>query len=337
MSCERGLRRAAIAAILVGSAAISPAALAQAPAGEEQSSASASTEDPKLVFAQATRLYKERRFEQALPLFESLVERTNSPNARLYVGHCLVKLGRNVEAYRAFSRVLGNSTALRDDKYDPTREAARQELYALEQRVAKLVVAPAEVPGLTVEVDDQALAAEWYGAVYALEPGAHRVEGTADGFEPLERSVTIAAGETQTVSLALSRRAADQAQPSAVAPAAATTGTPSRAPLRVAGWVAIGVGATGLAVFTIAGLSAKGVHDDLEADCGSAPCTDAGHRDDASRGKTLQTVANIGLVAGLLGAAGGTAVLLLVEPSPETQASFAPAPGGGVFAYRGKF
>jgi len=114
-------------------------------------------------------------------------------------------------------------------------------------------------------------------------------------------------------------------------------GAPSRAPLRVAGWVAIGVGATGLAVFTIAGLSAKGVHDDLEADCGSAPCTDAGHRDDASRGKTLQTVANIGLVAGLLGVAGGTAMLLFVEPTPETQASFAPAPGGGVFAYRGKF
>jgi hypothetical protein len=334
MSCERGARRAAIAAIFAASVAMSPAALAQAPAGDAPASASA--EDPKLVFARATKLYKERRFEQALPLFESLVERTNSPNARLYVGHCLVKLGRNVEAYRAFSRVLGNSTALRDDKYDPTREAARQELYALEQRVAKLVVAPAEVPGLTVEVDDQPLAAEWYGAAYAVEPGAHRVEGAGHGFEPLERSVTIAAGETQTVSLALSRRAADQPQPAAVAPAAATS-TPSRAPLRVAGWVAIGVGATGLAVFTIAGLSAKGVHDDLEADCGSAPCTDAGHRDDASRGKTLQTVANIGLVAGLLGAAGGTAVLLLVEPSPETQASFAPAPGGGVFAYRGKF
>ena len=337
MSCERGLRRAATAAIFVGSVAISPAALAQAPAGDAQSPASASTDDPKLVFARATKLYKESRFEQALPLFESLVARTNSPNARLYVGHCLVKLGRNVEAYRAFSRVLGNSTALRDDKYDPTREAARQELYALEQRVAKLVVAPAEVPGLTVEVDDQALAAEWYGAAYAVEPGAHRVEGAADGFEPLERSVTLAAGETQTVSLALSRRAADQAQPRTEAPVAPTAGTPSGAPLRVAGWVAIGVGATGLAVFTIAGLSAKGVHDDLEADCGSAPCTDAGHRDDASRGKTLQTVANIGLVAGLLGAAGGTAVLLFVEPTPETQASFAPAPGGGVFAYRGKF
>ena len=335
MSCEQSLRRAAIAAIFVGSVAIAPDALGQAPAAAAEGAAA--TGDAKVVFARATRLYRERRYELALPLFESLVERTNSPNARLYVGHCLVKLGRHVEAYRAFSRVLGNSTALRDDKYDPTREAARQELFALEQRVAKLVVAPAEAPGLRVEVDDRPLAPEWVGAAYAVEPGEHRVEGEAEGFEPETRSTTIAAGETRTVSLVLTRRAtATELAPAAPAPVSVTASS-SRAPLRVAGWVAIGVGATGLAVFTLAGLSAKGVHDDLEADCGSAPCTDAAHRDDAARGKTLQTVANVGLVAGLVGAASGAALLLLVRPTPETQASFAPARGGGVLAYRGQF
>ncbi len=333
MSCEPGLRRAVLAAIFLGSSLSTPVALAQAPAGTEPSPAA--TEDATVVFTRAAKLYRERHYDQALPLFESLVERTNSPNARLYVGHCLVKLGRPVEAYRAFSRVLGNSTALRDDKYDPTREAARQELYALEQRVAKLVVAPAEAPGLRIQVDGQPLAPEWYGAAYAVEPGEHRVQGEADGFEPASRSATLAAGETQTVSLVLTPRAAEPA-PASSGPAPVSAAAPSRSPLRVAGWVAIGVGATGLAVFTIAGLSAKGVHDNLEADCGSAPCSDAGHRDDAARGKTLQTVANVGLVAGLLGAAGGAALLLFV-PTPETQASFTPAPGGGVVAYRGKF
>jgi hypothetical protein len=333
MSCERGLGRAVLTAIFLGSSLSAPRALAQAPAGTEPSSAA--NEDATVVFTRAAKLYRERRYDQALPLFESLVERTNSPNARLYVGHCLVKLGRPVEAYRAFSRVLGNSTALRDDKYDPTREAARQELYALEQRVAKLVVAPAEAPGLRIQVDGQPLAPEWYGAAYAVEPGEHRVQGEADGFEPASRRATLAAGETQTVSLVLTPRATEPA-PASSGPAPATSATPTRSPLRIAGWVAIGVGATGLAVFTIAGLSAKGVHDDLEADCGSAPCSDAGHRDDAARGKTLQTVANVGLVAGLVGAAGGTALLLFV-PTPETQASFTPTPGGGVVAYRGKF
>jgi len=330
MSYERGVSRAAAAAIFLGSLASSPSVLAEPSAD----AAGARTEDPKEVFARGAKLYKARRYQEALPLFESLVERTNSPNARLYVGHCLVKLGRNVEAYRAFSRVLGNSTALRDDKYDPTREAARQELFALEQRVARLVVAPAEVPGVRVEVDDQALAPDWFGAAYAVEPGEHRVEGAAEGFEPLSRTITIAAGETQTVSLVLSKRAPAQAAPQAPVTAAEA---PSRSPLRVAGWVAIGVGATGLAVFTVAGLSAKGVRDELEADCGSAPCTDGAHRDDAARGKTLQTVANVGLVAGVLGAAGGTALLLLARPTPETEARLTPAPGGGFVSYGGRF
>jgi hypothetical protein len=72
-----------------------------------------------------------------------------------------------------------------------------------------------------------------------------------------------------------------------------------------------------LAVFAVAGVSAKSVHDDLEAECGAADCSDSEHQDDASRGKTLQTVANVGLVVGLAGAAGGT-LLLLVGQSPTT-------------------
>jgi hypothetical protein len=93
----------------------------------------------------------------------------------------------------------------------------------------------------------------------------------------------------------------------------------------------------GLTVFTVAGLSAKSVHDDLEADCPNG-CDDGAHRDDASRGKTLQTTANVGLIVGVLGAAGGATLLFLGRPaSPEASASVSVAPGGGVLSYRGRF
>jgi hypothetical protein len=272
------------------------------------------TPDAQARFAEAVRLYKERQFEHALPLFERLEVDTDSPNARLYVGYCLLKLERRVEAYRAFSRLLGTSSAPREDKYDATREAARAELFALDQRVAKVVVAPAEsLPGLRVSLDGAALDPAVFGLVYAVEPGAHRIEAQADGRSPLVRSIQVGAGETKTLTLLLPK-------PEAAPVSAAKTRAPVSAPddgatLRMLGFSSLGIGAAGLAVFAVAGVSAKNVHDNLEAECGEAGCSDSAHQDDASRGETLQSVANAGLVVGLAGAVGG-AILLLVGRTP---------------------
>lgn len=308
-------------------------ALAEAPA---QTPSDASASDASERFTHATKLYKQRQFTDALPLFEALARETNSPNAWLYVGHCRVKLGDPVAAHRAFVRILGNSSAARDDKYDTTREAARAELFALEQKVGKVVVAPAETPpGFAVTLDGEALAQHWFGLAYAVEPGTHRLQATADGMQAELRDVQVAIGETKTVSLALRK---PEAAP-VVAPAPEPASEPERGggALRMAGFAALGVGVAGLAVFTVAGLGAKSVHDELDADCPSG-CDDAEHRDDAARGKTLQTTANVGLVVGVLGAAGGAALLFFGRSAPaEDGASLALAPGGGSLSFRGRF
>jgi hypothetical protein len=293
-----------------------PQAAAAQPETAPPAAVAAEAPDTQARFAEAVKLYKDGTFEQALPLFERLAADTDSPNAQLYVGYCLVKLGRQVEAHRAFSRVLGTSSAPRDDKYDTTREAARAELFALEPFVAKVVVAPAESPpGLRVSLDGLALDPAVFGLLYAVEPGTHRIEAVADGRAPLARSIQVAAGEIKTLTLLLPKPEAPPVSPAAKAPAPARD---DGATLRMLGWSSLGIGAAGLAVFAVAGVSAKSVHDDLEAECGGAGgCSDAEHQDDASRGKTLQTVANVGLVVGLAGAAGG-AVLLLVGQNPTT-------------------
>jgi tetratricopeptide (TPR) repeat protein len=309
MSCER--RALALAASVWLLSAL-PAAAQTGTA----SPAAVPVEAPDAAarFAEAVKLYKDRKFEQALPLFERLAADTDSPNARLYVGYCLLKLERQVEAYRVFSRLLGTSSAPRADKYDTTREAARAELFALDQRVAKLVVALAESPpGLRVSLDGAALDPAVFGLVYAVEPGAHRIEAVADGRAPLVRSIQVVAGETKTVTLLLPE---PEAAPVSAAPAREpVTARDDGATLRMLGFSSLGIGAAGLAVFAVAGISAKSVHDDLEAECGEASCSDSAHQNDASRGKTLQTVANVGLVVGLAGAAGG-ALLLLVGRTP---------------------
>jgi hypothetical protein len=331
MSCDA--RGAVFAALLVLAAPLAASAQAAAP---EPSGVTALGSETQSQFAEAVKLYKDERFGEALPRFERLAADTDSPNARLYVGYCLVKLGRPVAAHRAFSRLLGWSNAPRDDKYDTTREAARTELFALEQRVAKVVLAPAETPaGLRVALDGVSVEPAVFGVLYAVEPGTHRIEAEAAGRTPFAQSIDIAAGETRTVALLLPKLEAPPAAPPPAAPAPRDAGGST---LRMLGFTSLGVGAAGLAVFAVAGLSAKSAHDDLEADCGSAGCSDASHLDDASRGKTLQTVANVGLAVGVLGTAGGIVMLLSGRPSAaEPGAAVSVGPRGGLLSYRGRF
>lgn len=343
MSCERHTAVFTVFfCLLTAGARANPAAsagadgLAAAPDAQAVPTAPAPT-DVQASFAAAVKLYKQGDFARALPSFEQLAADTASPNAELYVGHCLVRLDRPVEAHRAFSRVLGSSSAPREDKYDTTREAARLELFALEQRVGKLVLALAELPpGLGVLLDGQPLAPAAFGALYAVAPGEHRLEATAAGREPVLHTFRVAAGETKTLSVVFSKPESGPAPAAAPPPPRARDDSGST--LRLLGFTSLGVGAAGFAVFGVAGLSAKSVRDDLEAACGAAPCSDPAHRDDAARGSTLQTVANAGLVVGLLGAAGGT-TLLLLNPRADTdgRAALGLTRGGGVVSYAGSF
>src|SRR3954462_2259289 len=57
----------------------------------------------KARFTNAQKLFKLGQFSEALPIFTELVETTHSPNARLYVAHCLQQLRNRVDAYKAFA------------------------------------------------------------------------------------------------------------------------------------------------------------------------------------------------------------------------------------------
>jgi hypothetical protein len=106
--------------------------------------------------------------------------------------------------------------------------------------------------------------------------------------------------------------------------------------LRTAGFVAAGVGGLGLVTFVVAGLSAKSAYHELEQDCGGARCSDSQHQSDVERGKTWQTIANVGLIAGGVGAVTGGA-LLYFGYRDANHTALALVPGGAVLTTRGKF
>jgi hypothetical protein len=293
--------------------------------------ASVAAKDEKVRFADAVRLYKAGSFGRALPEFEALATATGSPNAELYVGYCLNGLERHAGAYAAFERAARDAGA--EERYAETRSAALREMAELGLRLGTLVVSPVETPdGLVVTVDGAVLEPAAFGSHRVLEPGDHHVEARATARAPLVRDVHVDGGETKTVTLYFPKR--DAAAP---ASAPGTSGDRPGAGLRIGGFVAAGVGGVGLVTFAIGGLEAKSAHDRLAREC-TLPCGDSAHEREVERGKSWQTVANVGLVVGGVGAiASATLLYFGYRSGAETSVALSPLPGGALLSGRGRF
>lgn len=302
-------------------------AAAAAPSAQQQAEA-------RSKFGEAVKLFKQGEAARALPLFEEVANVTGSPNARLYVGHCLKQLERWRDAHAAFSTAIEETLRAGDEKYEVTRKAAQAELEALEPRVAKLVVALGHAPEeLAMRLDGEALDPSTLGASWVLEPGSHRLEASGRGVEPILRTIAIEPGETKTVSLSFT----SSGEPEREQRLGSEGAQANRARLRTLGFVAGGVGVAGVAVWTIFGLQAKGTYDELESDCPEG-CSDGAHRERIESGKSAQTIANVGLVLGAAGLAASGALLYLGFSDDESErASLSLAPGSASLRYEGRF
>jgi hypothetical protein len=278
----------------------------------DESAAEAAQLDTSKTFTEAVRLYKAGDVARALPLFTQLVDATHSPNAELYVGYSLRELGRLPAAHQAFTAAAQHALALGESRYEATREAAEAQLLSLNLRLAKLTLSFVDTPvELTVAVDDSHVELAELGSPIVLEPGLHHVRASAPGAEPIARDVRIEAGGSKTLTLAFAKTRTE----AVVSPA--TVRAHPTSPLKIAGLVTGGVGGAGVVLFAVAGLQAKGIHDRLRSECANG-CSDPGHLDDVSRGKSLQTLANVSLGVGATLVASGAALFYLGYRSERT-------------------
>ncbi len=176
----------------------SPAAFADriADAPPEREEADAAT-----IFAEGRQRYDEGRFEQALVAFRRVLDVAPSPNARLYVGRSLRRLGRLAEAYNELRRAAqdANRRAATEPRYQVTRESAREEAATLVGSVAfvSLVVTGAP-PGAEVMIDGQRTGPALWTQPLARMPARARIEARAEGMQPITIEVDLrAATETR--------------------------------------------------------------------------------------------------------------------------------------------
>ncbi|MEZ4442104.1 MAG: hypothetical protein R3B72_23625 [Polyangiaceae bacterium] len=299
----------------------------------------ASADDAAEQFTKAVSLFDAEDYAAALPLFEGAFAVTESPNARLYVARCLVKMDRLVEGYRemAGTLALARKKAEEEPKYARTRDAAAAELAVLEPKIGKVVVAlgDSEV-GATIEVEGRRLTPEEVGLPVVVLPGNVEVVASAEGKEPFRTTVEVAGGGLETVAIVFR-------DPTPTETPEPEEDGPGLGVLRIAGIAVAGLGVASLATFAATGVLAKSKFDEVEKACGGTRCTDLAYAEDIDSGKQLQTIANATLGIGLGLVAAGTLMIVFGGPSedddsaPEAALSVVPLVGGGYVGVSGSF
>jgi tetratricopeptide (TPR) repeat protein len=279
--------------------------------------------------AEAVKLYDTGYHAAALEKFEAAISLLPAPTLYLYSARCLVKLGRLVEASERYLM----ATRMTLEKNAPAVMLRAQVDAAVERD--KLVPTIPQVKidlsgptgaGVKVLLDGRDLPRAMLGEKIPVDPGRHVVRAErAD--TTIEREVTLAPTESTQLLLALPPLPPPPAPPVPVTP-----------PLRIAGWVGLGVGAAGLAAFAVNGAIALALGDSLTNDpmCQDNLC------DPSLQGKvgnygTARVATTVGLVVGLVGASAGLPLIFLNPVKMPAKARITPFIGAGGAGLRGSF
>lgn len=314
--------RAATLVILLGSAVVPLSQLAFA-----QDAALDTRQKARQLGEEGLQHFDAGRWETALRKLEEADATLPATTLRLYAARSLVKLGRLVEAERRYAST--EEVALPADA-SPVLIQAR--IDSASERAALL----AEIPTLTIEVeggaelrsvriDGQTSSSSDASMSYRLDPGPHQVEVTGADGTVSTRQVVLTRRQPLREMFALNVGAVTAPPRGRDATDDGTDGSTQR----TLGFISLGAGGAGLALFGVAGGLAMGEASAKGCDGGSCPVPDA--ELDGARG--LRTASMIGFYTGVGFAALG-AVLVFTAPSqePHRTAVRAAIRPGGIFA-----
>jgi hypothetical protein len=300
-------------------------------------------EQAQARFSRGKSLYEAGRFDDAATEFGASNEIVASPNARLYYARALREAGHLVRAYVEFGRteVEAREHAKEDGRYEKAAETAAAERAALKSKLGFVTVHVDNASDDTkLTVGGEEIKRAGWTEPAPVMPGSSDVVLETPGHAPSRQTIVVKAGHTENLSIDATAGGVAPSAPasdSATSSSSASSAPFDRTKLRPYAYVAGGVAAAGFLTFIVAGVLSNGTYGDLQTKCGSAPCP-ASLSDEISRGKTEQTIANVGLVFGILGAAaGGTLFVLSMPKSQTTAATISPAVSLGWVGMKGSF
>jgi len=333
-------RNTAIAAVFLVLPALSalPESVANAQPATAQSPSPQDVQAAKDHFEKGSNAFKANNFAEALTEFKASYGKVASPNSHLYIARCMRELGQLVDAYLEFEKVTAEAQTA-GEKYAQTGETAKVEHDELKAKIA-LVSVNVTTPevGATLTIGGKEVPQDRWGQPFPAMPGSVDVRLEAPGKPAATQSVTAGAGESKDATLAFATGPTDGGDGG---DSGSGSGGSKMSGMRIGAFAAAGVGVAGFVTFAVAGSMSNSTFDKLKENCGNSPCPPA-FAGDVDKGKTQQTVANVGLIIGAVGvAAGATLFVLSLRKKPAADADAAPPTalmiGPGSLGVRGSF
>lgn len=186
------------------------------------------------LFERAKKAIAKEDWELGCQLFRESQEHDPSPSTLVKLARCDEHAGESVLAWNDYEAakalLLGHAA---DDRH----AKALEELILKSQRELELRLGKVELTlepavgraALSLDGAEPSSVAQQGPSLLVCEPGPHRLDVSAPGYQPETTSFAAVAGETHEILLTLAPHEAEPAAPSVVAPAA-PTGSRSDAP-----------------------------------------------------------------------------------------------------------
>jgi PEGA domain len=306
--------------------------LLAAPAAAQVSSADRAT--ARALAQQGQEALENKDWATAAERFGRADALVHAPTLMLALARAEVGQGRWVAALEHYSRIAREGVAPGSPPaWSKALQDAQRELAALEPRVPAVILHVEGAAEARVSIDGTPVPVAAIGVNRPVDPGKRTLHAEADGYAPVEVTVTLAERQVETVTLRLEVAPAASTVP---APPPPPPPPPGRSPLKAVGLAGIGVGGAGLILGAIAGGMALGKHGELQKICPSGHCTD--QQSAITSYDLVGGLATAGFVAGGILAATGV-VLVIVAPRERAHetAWIAPRIGPGYAGVEGRF
>ncbi len=211
MRNEREIGRLGIWSAVLVVALVAVPAGAQ-PAAQATAQPAAQPAEPPAAPDQATRdqanahyragkaAFDAGNFEQALTEFRAANDLIPGARALSYIGQCLRKLGRDIEALQNFRMYVQLYPTPANDRDRQSLTEVNNWIEEIQDTAGKVVVNVA-LTGATVLVDGQVVGIAPLGEPLELVQGPHTIRAEAEGYRPVEEAVTVVAAQEGTVTL----------------------------------------------------------------------------------------------------------------------------------------
>jgi len=174
-------------------------------------------ETARQLMDQGSASYRDSKYAEALEAFKAADKLVHVTTTGLAVAKTLVQLGRLVEARDKLLAVA--RIPVRPDEPPPLTRA-RQEAAQLQQQIAGRIGSvlvrvngPQSTVGLAVKLDGRAIPNDTLKLPRSVDPGTHRLEATAPGFQRQQIEVSVEEGEQKQLTLDMVRSSEPVAPP----------------------------------------------------------------------------------------------------------------------------